>query len=509
MRKLALILAVLFISSLTACNRTDNLGESVFGEDGVLISSEWTTEQMTYFVTTYNEVNDISPVIETIREDGTIWQESNPDFDENNALLLYATDHATANSFPLCDRPNCSHNSSSCNAYIPRDNIEEDWGSFAVSRSDSSAVVFIDGDFIYSSNRGNTFYRWRLNGTNRTQVARFPDKYRGRSNLGIDLNDNGWLMNGKLYLQVTEELPVPSSAGERVGVSTLLEVDYLGNNETRTLWQHNPFEHNEGGNSHVILFGAFGGKIFVEESHYPPWSEEMCDIERSVLTYTKLFAINPAANADDEIIEPIISGNGNEFISNIGHSSNTGEQSTDSYFYSRNDSAITHLDLLTGNTQVIAADLPEIGAYAVNLGRVFDGHLTIMAQEIADAEIGCRLYYVNIDTGEFMQSTIGTKVTFEDNVEYGYHRILREDDDYFYIVIERSLVESTTANGSVWHLIGRISKADYWANNENAVEEVDWIIGWVNLINFEQGADLEDLCDISGTNGLIISGGDW
>ena len=465
MKRLALfLLAAVFV---TACGgAAPSPTPSEFGEDGVHIFREWVTEEMTYFTATANEMDEDAP------------------------LLLHVTDHATGNTFPLCNRPDCAHNSHRCNAYIPQEAIEDDWGGFPGIRMDSSPFVFVDGDFVYAHNRSNAIYRWRLDGTRRTQVVRIPDRYEFHA---ANLNDDGWLMNGKLYLRVSEVKPAPGALGISVGVFTLIEIDYVSS-EVRTLWQQeNRGMHDDNSSTDTVVFvGAWGGVIFIEESVLPPGGVE-ADFTGEWLDgiYTTLFSVNPAIYESGKAVETIRSGYSYEFTSNAGHLSNAGHPVAEVFYLSRRDGTIFHIDLVAVETTLIAEGLPEFGSSAY-LGRVLDEWLNII---VTGEELASAMYYINISTGEIMSSEFRVESTIngEPRDEEGYSRILRDEDGYFYIKLAWEITETFDEDGE-WesvdsrYLIGRISKDDFWANNAAAIEPLDWF-SWREFLEFEFGED--------------------
>jgi hypothetical protein len=483
---IALFIIILIFSSCTTGNEQP---ASDFGGDAVPVPFRWETDKGTYFTST-------SWYLDGLKIEGWFGPGDYSDF-ESSPLLLYIKDAATGNDIILCSRPTCPHNSLDCYAYLPFDRYGEDYYDFDLR---STSYIFADGGYLYAHNGGNGIFRFNLDGTGRTEVAVIPNKY-----FYISYYNDHWLMNGKLYSYAQCYVP-DNTAGYTIKmVNVLLEIDYTNGNVREI------FEANSDRNTSTHFFASSEGIFYgIEKDYQQRWRNRYDDdaqrMDFHYRTENILFSINPAL---DEPFNIIRKGTEHEFNPHL-RLDFSGEN-PGIYYHSRFDETIYRLDLITGESEKIAGNIPG----TLFITGVFGGRI-FMADFMNDAKEGFRfsiddtgndyyddstkmhetLFFVNMQTGEISESSFITRrVLFKDRTrterEYieggfsgntdGYTDIIYEEDGYFYIEIERWEIEHDVwGDGRVIyiylhrHLIGRIPAEDYFSGNIGAIEELGW-----------------------------------
>jgi hypothetical protein len=422
--------------------------------DGLVIPARWVTERGTYFVSRLDGDCDC---------DLDMWGHLC-----DSPMLLHMTDSATGNTFVLCNRPECPHDSANCNAYLPADVFEiletgqsADGGRGFRSYGRSEALLFTDDSHIYATNGHNTIYRFNLDGTGRIEVMQIAEIYQPSSisaQLGTE-RIRGWLMGGKLYLPVG--MTVPAEGSYEFGhAMALIEVDYY-DGKTREIWrdEYRPWGGFGSELTSVEILGLWGGMVFLREMYSPAATANAPD------EFT-IFSIDPS-DGGQETIRSGNRDNGGISAPFLGRGEATRV---------RTDGALARFSLLTGEDTVLAENLPtELIAY-----REINGYMLFYRYHPELEAILARgdeppldwvymfpndLLFLNIETGELIKSQLTTE-------------ILRETSEYIYIVIEREWQAENTGTSVVHrqtrNLVGRVSKADFWANNADAVTELDW-----------------------------------
>jgi len=326
-------------------------------------------------------------------------------------------------------------------------------------------------------------------------------------------------MNGKLYIPASSWTTTGDNDIRIAITKVLLEIDYV-NGETHELW-----EGTAERNSSSDIFAVSGGKFYGIEKIYPKkfrnsYADDDERMEFHNDTQNTLFFIDPDNN--DTPMNIIHRGTEYEFNPHL-RVDYSGEN-PHVYYHSCKDKTIYWLDLLTGESTKIVDNIPG----TKQITGVFGGRV-FMVDFLRDNEVGYRwvtnidgfsyfddaskmheaLFFVDIATGEIGESTIITKRTlfkertktesnlieggFSGNTD-GYTDIIYEEDEYFYIEIERWEKEfDVWYDGRVIHiylyrhLIGRIPTEDYWQGNSGAIEELGWI-------------DWEEFLDLRGIN---------
>jgi hypothetical protein len=403
-----------------------------------------------------------------------------------HSALLYIIDSRTGRDMVLCNRITCTHDSEDCGAYLPDDPLPDFEGDgFAMVRSVSfrggfgnNPCLFVEDDYIYAMNSGNTMYRFNLDGSGRTEHMKIPDEYEV-SHWG----GNHWLMNGKLYMSVI--FMVQTGEFGFASVSALLEVDYI-NKTVKEVWKGEPSDSMDGSGWFIDTLGLWNGNIYVMKTYYPPFNHSG---DADMMEYynnqqIKIVTINPATGAESEIL----SETGDTFSSNFHAISDEGEF----YFFSRREQSLFRFNVITGQRTLLSDKLP--GFMFIQEKR--DGRLMLIRDYLIEDDmeydqlvVSSGIYFYDFNTGEVGEITLRTRQNIGDDVPM---YILFEEDGYYYVEAEREMVEQTSStrggviyssvegvNGLSWYiaertLLGRIPIDDYWANNASAIEELDW-----------------------------------
>ncbi|MCL2248847.1 MAG: hypothetical protein FWC13_06220 [Oscillospiraceae bacterium] len=417
---------------------------SLNSPDGIPLTDRWTAEHGIYFVAA----------------------------SENASLLLHMTDHTTGSSFVLCPRPDCQHNSADCGAYLPQTifesgGINDTVGARRVlTDSQENAILFADGEHIYASNGGNSIYRFNLDGSGRTEAVRIPDEYMISS---IDV----WLMNGKLYAQGSITLALGDENSPEftiVGVGVVVEIDYQ-NGTVRELHRNDYRQTLESDGEFIFttVFGLWDGKVFFRERHSPAWdgTDRAAIMANFDNERTTLFSIDPRTSErttlhsaiQSEASEPTVMGRAG------------------AVFHSRSQNAMLRLDLLTGETAVLAENIHGYIQVDRELGgRLLLEHWSDHPRADAYAFDRLNLLALNLATGEVSEITLRITTNMG---KRGAMRIVREENGYFYIGVEQELERQEVRGSDPWyspirHRMGRIPIEDYFAGNAAAIELLGW-----------------------------------
>jgi len=325
--------------------------------------------------------------------------------------------------------------------------------------------VFVDGGYIYASNGFNGFFRFNLDGSGRTLAARVPCEFRLE-----DTSRGGasWLMDGKLYILTTTQRPTGELNPPVVSVQVLLEVDYK-NGTVREVWEQEMRDwlpERFGGspqlNNSVFVMGGLGGKFYMQETIMVESTMAFFNSDTGLYEdepfpdtqSTTLFSVN-TADGNIEVIREYTPecglAHGIDIVELAG--GNPGL-----FYLSRSDGAFFQLDLSTGESTLVADGFT---GDEWHMGRVRHGRLIAVNLEDWQYE----QHAIDLATGEV------TKLTLP--------HVRWEVGGYFYMVTDTTLELDPEGSMSVsqeepQELIARIPAEDYFANNEDAVEELGW-----------------------------------
>jgi hypothetical protein len=465
MKKITLILiTILILTALTACERASTTEEPInsanvhttgqngihsnpnnllpnnptptviLGEIALLVPNKWFMQDMTYFTAIAN-AEATSKVI-----DGQMSVTGTAD------LLLHVTDHKTGQTFVLCNRPNCHHNSEDCGALLPPCTFEETEDIRNIYPPQfflDSFGIFGVGDYIYAHNGYNAYYRFNLDGSGRTKAVRIPDQY----DANVSTTQN-WLMNKKLYIITDVHKPTGLAHHPVALLKVLLEVDYK-NGEVSEVWEQEfceSYSRGDMSNNHLDVLGGFGGEFYMIQPIY-------LDIE--TLESITLFSVN-SVTANTEIIFTNI-GDG---IEGIAPDLRDGV-SPSGFYFSKNNKEFVQLDFITRETTVLTDGFTDDWYISI----IIHGYLII--SNYVDTE-GVDNKFINIGTGEVTDSVLPS--------------IWAMEDDWLYMIVQSDEINPNKNEGGFSvrdsdsrYLVGRISVEDYFGNNETAIEEIGWL----------------------------------
>jgi hypothetical protein len=452
--------------------------------ESLLLPDMWVTANGAYYVNTTSEQQ--SSIMQGGRGGGMVVSETVSvdrgmgGMDEwKQTTLVHIIDSATGRDMVLCNRVTCPHDSEDCGAYLPDDPSDPDdfmswgWGGYW----GGSNILFVDGEYIYALNSGNTFYRLGLDGSGRTEHMRLPDKY--------DLSwSQNWLMNGNLYMLAS--IMIPHDEWGFTTVQAMIEVNYRDKTVTE-IWVAEPWSE-DGDNAHINVMGLWDGQIYVCEMIYPQWGPG----EDAMLDYYNnqqitMYSYDPANGQRTDIFNDTSYGfNGNTW--NI-------PESGEIFFHSRRDATLNSLNVKTGVVTVLATGVE--GFLFIQEER--DGRVSMMRYDNDDwmttyDPVQISMLFYDIATGEFGEMTLRTRLVGYDGQETEIIYILFEEDGYYYIEIEREYEEHSEPPWGSWlqqvsTLLGRIPIDDYWASNEDALEELDRyeMDDWWEFLSERQG----------------------
>ncbi|MCL2698087.1 MAG: hypothetical protein FWE74_08405 [Oscillospiraceae bacterium] len=422
--------------------------------ESLLIPDIWVTEHGAYYINTIQPGMDIA--YSSGGRGGGVSVGSHVD-EWRQITLIHIIDSATGKDMVLCNRVTCPHDSEDCGAFLPDDPADPDefnqWGFTSYRGWGGGNCLFVDGEYIYALNSGNTFYRLGLDGGGRTEHMRIPDKY------DFSWGQN-WLMNGKLYMMTN--IMIPNEEWGYNSVPALIEIDYA-NKTVNEIWAGDL-------NFHANVLGLWSGQLYLIETLYPEWGQSQEDM----LNYynnqeINIFSYNPATGQRTDIF----SDTGYGFTGNTWNIPDSGEI----IFHSRRDETLSRLNVKTGEITLLAENAH--GFIFINEER--DGRISMIRYNNDDWMTNHQLIdisylFCDINTGEFGEITLRTRQNAGDN-EFMY--IQFEEDGYYYVEAEREVEEHTDYGGYSWFeykrtLLGRIPIDDYWASNADAIEELDW-----------------------------------
>jgi hypothetical protein len=425
----------------------------ISGEVAVLAPNKWVMEGMTYFTGVSNQEATTKIIDGVMSVTGTA------------DMLLHATDHSTGQSFVLCNRPDCKHNSVDCGAFLPPCVFEDDddrRNNYPPQFFLDSFIIFADGDYIYAHNGYNAFYRFNLDGSGRTMSVRVPDKY-DVNNVWVDY----WLMDGKLYIVTNVHKPTSLIHNPVALVKVLLEIDYK-NGAVREVWQQEICEQDTASldRQWAMIIGGFDGKFYISETVHTAESI----YAEGELDSMSLISIDTASGN----IETITTKSGAEmdgFVHDFRNDANPAW-----LYFSRKDGAFIHFDFITKESTIIADGFS--GQW--HILRALHGKLLITNLYDENTQ-DSKNQLICIDTGEVTDSTL-PDISFTDG-------------DWVYMVVQsdEERLDEDEYGGFVLgensrYLVGRILAVDYLANNESAIEEIGWY-------TFEELRDIQNSGD--------------
>jgi len=449
-------------------NNSDNSEETLTYVHGsghsLMIPSSWNTEYGAYYAAAADDISrDFDAPIAGGGRGG--WSSSIDVSDANDVtppLLVYITDKSTGKDIVLCNKPNCVHDSDSCGAVVPYDENPDESSRRPGYNRFMPAFLFADDDYIYVFNKGRTFFRLNFDGSNRTEHIKIPDEYH--------VSGTNWLMNGKLYMNVW--ISIPTGEYSSSSIAALIEVDYTAKS-VREVWRADI--HTKSGMSfdevyRADILGLWDGRVFIHEVFYPP----LVRTQQGITYYQdnqeiKIISLDPAT------------GNKEDVHSDKSDGFSVNYFTPQFYYHSRREEAVFRFDLLTGTAEKIGGG---ISGY-INIQSEIDGRLFMYRDNTMDDIFnknyqltGNDLFFLDLSTGEITESRFELKRNIGETT---HCTIIKEEDGYFYLIVEEELAERESAwagRDSFYETVrqrtGRVKKQDYWNNNTAAIELFEW-----------------------------------
>ena len=371
-------------------------------------------------------------------------------FDTSQSRLLHYIDKENNNEFVLCNKPNCKHDSESCNAYFVPSYI-----SYYVDNS----LVFEYKNNIFVK-IGNRIVKMNMDGTDHENVIDIPDKY----NLS-----SAYLRDSLLYIQATAWPDGnDSNLNDDSPLSIMLEVD-LEDESCRELWS---FKYKEE-ESLLGIYGKYGYYLW----HTPT----------QPLSGYNQEALNAEENNKDVILYSVNMENGEreELIKATSFSIDPVVMAGKFIFYhSRKDEKLIQFNVETKESIELVCDLP---GYIRFLGKGNDTILNnklfyIMANDMTDAYAdppkGNDTFYVDLE------NKTNTKINFRTKKSNGKSENLttlpEEKDGYYILPVQKEVKEEIMQGGEVpvestlRVQYGCIKKEDFWAGNFDKITNLEW-----------------------------------
>lgn len=173
-----------------------------------------------------------------------IFQQKMVETDDENYFVLTFDDYAAGQSYPLCVKVNCTHDSSECSAFGQR---------YKSMHYDGTHLYLVGTEYLESTQM-DVVYRQNLDGTDREVVYR-PDNVPENSTFTMDLCV---FKAGKIYYVGIGTVFNPETGDLQMGEQIF--IGDLTTGETTSI----PIEFNDGSNgSTLTLRGMYGNELIL------------------------------------------------------------------------------------------------------------------------------------------------------------------------------------------------------------------------------------------------------
>lgn len=358
------------------------------------------------------------------------------DFKGVNIRLLDPSFH----NIILCNKPECNHMDTSCNAFIPargkyRYPLSSFWGI-------GNQIFYIDNHYTVVSMDGN--------GMNHAEVMKIDQKYE-------IFSSNIFLYKNKIYIDVSFWPNASESIEQEVKLRRgMLELD-LSAKSSKELYS---FEQAND-DSRLNILGISGGSVF-----YWYQSALPADQVRTQQAYDNannqldsvIYSIDLSTGEKTEIMN----GKTGSIDSVIMHGPTI-------YYHSRKDGEIRSYQSKTKKASVVSDQLfgyvdldPFYNFYDNNL---FYTKRHDRTDAYANPPKTPELFYVNLESKKSQKIDYTVKSPSGESQPAG--EIILETGDYFLIQIDHSDANKKAA-------YGKILKQDYWNKDYSKTTPVDW-----------------------------------
>lgn len=424
MKKTLLVLTILYLLLLCSCSKVDNNFKVSDNEQG----NETTSE-----------ITELS--------DGCVNKYGYYNYSGN---LVYFFDSKTEQRIVLCNKPNCQHNSSECNAYISSKVVNTDDVPSAVMNS-TAVFIFSRNDRINLLLTDGTMLSMNYDGTNHKNIAVIDSKY---------TYDKAYMIENQIYINANFST---QENGEVVEKSCFI----IYNTETNEWKQGKEFDRNLTGDN---LIGITRDNFAIYYSHDEPSDIPLgtsLDNAKEIAGKTKcnLYKID-MNNAQKSVIYEGTQGNCYPATMLNGTV----------YYYSQNDENLCSMDPKTEESNIVYKNISG----EVLFDTPIDGHLVlartknITEQWNPEDEV---VEFFDVNSNELVEA-----YSLESNLDWNnnFRGILGETlDSYIMIYKADFTVDNSESDipsvSDMKPYIGIIKKNDFWNGNYN-FKEISWLI---------------------------------
>ena len=422
------------------------------------IPNKWVTENGAYFIKSPTS----SETANHSRAESVCGAFVGTGIGDENYLLVYITDANSGNDMVLCNKPNCSHDSADCGAFLPPDTFESGGEMMIWGGNPQKSFIFADGNYLYAYNGGSTIFRMGLDGTGRVAQVKLPDKF--NTNFG-----GFWLYDGKIYILGEVMTMREDLSGKRV--SMFFEVDH------KTGTQREVWVNEAKGDTGTILVGLgsdknvgiWSGKAIFFDEKRPPEIFTQSEMETFDDRCERTIWSLDLKSGQREIL---FNGMGDKFRTHSNIVSECGKM----LFHSRKKSALKELNLLTGEVTTLVEKLHGF----INIIEEFDGRLLMWrdnnrADFFTSNPVANDFLFYDYSANKVGEVTIRKKATYPDKPD-SYHeiRVLFEEDGYYYFEIGREIARVSGEYRTQKIQLGRAKADDFWEDNHDSLERLGW-----------------------------------
>lgn len=371
----------------------------------------------------------------------------------SNYFLLTFFDYDKLDGTVLCNKPNCKHDSGTCNAYFPIN---------GTSRNES--VLFEMNDKIYIIAKG-TVYAMNEDGTNRSKILQLPSKYTAQSTkmTAFLIRDNVYLETDYLTdVKVDRNGNLPADDNGRRTALFMLDI---GAKTYKELYEYKALESSE-------WLGIIGSKAyylyqddFTKLQHH---TQEEVNAQYNGRN-TKIFARDlGSGNRTD-----LFSGKSDEYDQVILRGSAL-------FYQNRKTGEIIRYNPESGEKKALVSNLKT---YIKFLSMDIQNNKLFYTVDYYDADLYHKeptdneTCYVDIDSGK--ATKIGYRISRDDGKTDTFSGFTKETGDYYILPLKYEMGTVSGGSGYVGYdyvkatHYGKIKKQDFW-NGKYDVQQISW-----------------------------------
>lgn len=354
----------------------------------------------------------------------------------NSSYNIVFFDYALMKQYPLCNKPNCSHNGEDCNSFLHNFEIKSG-GNLTYSPTEThysrfKSVFMYNGRIYILSN--NRIISMKPDGTDRTTIVNIPDKYHPESMFYVD---------GKFIIEASVYTQNVDNKHEINSVTAFLQLD-ISKKEVVELskWEH----HNE--EPSIIMLGIFNENAYylrsVEGELMTESTQEAYDRARNTAKRGVL-KVNIKTGESETFIEDQLAFQF-DYVNFIGNCI---------YYHSRKDKIMYEINLESGEKRGLITNL--------------EGYCGVTT--IVDGKL---IYYINYNESEIEKKESRSPGKFYYDMKTGKTQEIKPISGGSEAIVfgrYRGDYLMKTSESKDSFQIGRISKADFWAGEYNKAKE--------------------------------------